>query len=84
VTKANIHSIRKFLSSRFFFAIETVFAFPASHAWWIFYVRLATGSITTYVTFQLPVKPFIPTLCDILPQVGTIKSGILEHFAFIA
>jgi hypothetical protein len=39
---------------------------------------------TTYVIFQLPVKLLIPALCEILPQVGTMKSGNYVHFAFIA
>jgi hypothetical protein len=28
-----------------------------------------------YATVQVPVRPFIPELCVILPQVGTIEFG---------
>jgi hypothetical protein len=38
----------------------------------------------TYVNFPDPIKPLIPALGEILPQVGTIKSGIFPHFGFIA
>jgi hypothetical protein len=27
--------------------------------------------------FLIPVKPLIPALCEILPQIGTIESGII-------
>jgi hypothetical protein len=35
--------------------------------------------IMTYVNLPDPIKPLIPALCEILPQVGTIKSGIFAH-----
>jgi hypothetical protein len=37
----------------------------------------------TYASFQLPVKPLIPALCEILPQAGTIESAIFSHFGFV-
>jgi hypothetical protein len=37
--------------------------------------------ISGYVIFQVLVRPFIPALCVILPQVGTIEFRIFANFA---
>jgi hypothetical protein len=47
------------------------------------FFEIGVGIIMTYVTFQLPVKPLIPALCEILPQVGTIESAFFSHFGFV-
>ena len=34
--------------------------------------------IMTYVSFPIPIKPLIPALCEILPQVGTMNQEFLR------